>query len=359
MKIGKTMLIELKNRWKGFLIFILVIVLLTGGFMPAYPSFSEAYDEGLEGAENVDIDVIENEVNVTINLSWSDIGSAENYTLLIGRSPSMLVPLDKIDGIEKTSFDYSLPLEDGEVPERYFTVVAVRDGEEEISRELVGMQTNFESTSPMEDIWGMDYGDIKGFISLLWSTWWMLLIAVYAGYVSVDLISKDYEENRLDMLLSKAVSRRHYLLEKFSFISLFILSLMVMIGAVLVGSVYSLGELDTVSSYRLILSSLLAWPVFLVIIALSILAAVYLESSRKAVGASFVFILVQYGINMVGDLSESLGYLNKYTIMNYWDYEAALYGESISIFNIGFLVALAAILMVSALIIFEGKDIPV
>ncbi|MFO8110175.1 MAG: ABC transporter permease subunit [Thermoplasmata archaeon] len=359
MKIGKTMLIELKNRWKGLLIFILVVVLLTGGFMPVYPSFSEAYDEGLEGAENVDIEVIKNDVNVTINLSWSDMGCAENYSLLMSRSQSMLVPLDKIDGIEKTSFDYSLPLEDGEIPERYFAVVAVREGEEESGRELVGVQASFERTSPLEDVWGVDYGDIKGFISLLWSTWWMLLIAVYVGYVSVNLISKDYEESRMDMLLSKAVSRRHYLLEKFSFISLFILSLMVIIGVVLASTVHSIGELHTVSTYRLILSSLLAWPVFLVLIALSILAAVYLESSRKAVGASFVFILVQYGINMVGDLSESLGYLNKYTIMNYWDYEAALYGESISIFNIGFLVAIAALLMVSALIIFERKDIPV
>ncbi|MBS3781780.1 MAG: ABC transporter permease subunit [Candidatus Thermoplasmatota archaeon] len=357
MKIGKTMWMELKNRWKGFLLFILVVVLLVGGFVQAYPSFSEAFEDELEGSENIDIEVLEDRKNVTVKLSWKEIVDAENYSILVSESANMMAPLDRVDGVENTSHNCSLKYDEKEgFPERYFAVVAVIDEDE---KELVGMGMNFERTSPFQEIWGVDYGDIQGFLSILWSTWWILLIGLYIGYISVNLITKDYEEERMDVLLSKPISRRQYLLEKFSIVSLYTLALLVLVGLVLVASAYSLGELNSVSSSALMISSVLSWPVFLVVISISVLAGVYLESSRKAVGVSFIFILIQYGVNMVGDLTEGLEYLKTYTIINYWNYEAALYGEAVSAYDVGFLLVLSAVLIVSALVIFDRKDIPV
>ncbi|MFW5907594.1 MAG: ABC transporter permease subunit [Candidatus Natronoplasma sp.] len=356
MKIGRTMWMELKNTWKAFLLFILVVVLLVGGFAQAYPSFSDAFDEELEGVENVDVELLKEDEGVTVRLSWSEVESAQGYSLLVSKSPNMMTPLDRVENIQNTSYDYFLEYEDGEIPERYFAVVVER-GEGE--RELVGIQTNFDRTTAFQEVWGVDYGDIQGFLSILWSSWWALLIGLYIGYVSVNVVTRDYEEDRMDILLSKPISRRQYLLEKFSVISLYTLFLLTIVGLVLIGSVYSVGELDSVSSLGLMISSLLSWPVFLVMISVSILAAVYLESSRKAVGVSFLFILVQYGINMVGDMSESLENVKPYTIINYWDYEAALYGESIGVFDTAFLLSLTALLVVLASVLFERKDIPV
>lgn len=356
MKIGKTMLMELKDRWKGFVLFILVVVLLVGGFVQAYPSFREAFDEGLEGSENVEVEVLKGEENISVMLSWKEFEDAENYSILVGESPNMMVPLDIVDGVENTYHEYVLGFDGDDIPERYFAVVAVRsDGE----RELVGMETNFERRTAFQEIWGIDYGDIQGFLSLLWSTWWVLLIGLYIGYISVNVITKDYEEDRMDLILSKPISRKQYLLEKFMVVSLYTLSVLVIIGLLLIVSVASVGELDSVSSYGLMSSSLLSWPVFLVMISVSMLAGVYLESSRKAVGVSFIFILTQYGINMVGDLTEGLEYLKTYTIINYWDYESALFGEAVSAFDVVFLFVLSALLVGSALMIFERKDIPV
>jgi len=357
MKIGKTMLMELKNSWKGFVLFILVVVLLVGGFAHAYPSFSEAFEDELEGSENVDVKMLKEDKEVNVTLNWKEIDNAENYSILVGKSPNMMVALERVDGIERPPHDYNLSYdEDGEIPKRYFAVVAVRaEGE----RELVGIETNFERTTAFQEIWGVDYGDIQGFLSLLWSTWWVLLIGLYIGYISVNVITKDYEEDRMDVILSKPISRRQYILEKFMVVSLYTLSVLVIIGLVLIGSVYSVGELNSVSSSALIISTLLSWPVFLVIISVSVLAGIYLESSRKAVGVSFIFILIQYGINMVGDLTEGLEYLKTYTIINYWDYESALYGETVGALDVIFLLVLSALLVVSALVIFERKDIPV
>lgn len=360
MKTGKTALMELKNNWKGFLLFLLVIILLISGFTQAYPSFEDAIEDDLEGSDNIEVEVVEEEDSVTVKLSWKEIQGAENYTLLVSKGPRIIVPLDRVEGIESEFYNYTLPLDDeGGVPERYFTVVAVKeDVEEDRGGELVGMQTNFERTSALEEIWGIDYGDIQGFISMLWSMWWILLIGLYIGYVSVNSITKDYEEGRTDIILSNPISRKQYLLEKFSVAALYTLFLLLVGGLVLIGSVYSVGELGAVSSSELLLSSLLSWPLFLVIIGVSLLAAVYLENSKKAVGVSFVFILIQYGVHMVSELSGALQSIKPYTIISYWDFEEALRGEALNMFDLVLMTAVAVLLLLATVMIFERRDIP-
>ncbi len=356
MNIGKTMLMELRNSWRGYVLFILVVVLLVGGFAQAYPSFSEAFEDELDGSENVDVEMLEKDEEINVTLSWRKIDNVDSYSILVSETSNMMVPVDRVDGIKTTSHNYSLQYdEDGEVPERYFAVVAVNGGDEE----LVGIETNFERKTPFQEIWGVDYGDIQGFLFILWSTWWVLLIGLYIGYISVNVITKDYEEDRMDLILSKPISRRQYFLEKFLVVSLYTLGLLAIVGLVLIGSIYSVGELNSVSSSALMASSVLSWPVFLVMISVSVLAGVYLESSRKAVGVSFIFILIQYGINMVGDMAEGLEYLKTYTIINYWDYESALYGEAVGVLDVAFLLVLSVLLVILAMVVFERKDIPV
>ncbi len=357
MKIVKTMMMELKNSWRGYGLFILVVILLIGGFTQAFPAFSEAFEDELDGSENIEVDVVEDGEGVIVRLSWVEIDDAENYTLLVGASPQMIVPIDRVDGIQEMHYEYYTPYdEDGSMPETYFAVVAVSGEERE--NEFVGMETNIDRRSPLEELWGMDYGDIQGFISVLWDMWWFLLIGLYVGYISVNSVSKDFEEDRMDILLSKPISRKQYLLEKFSLVAGYTLFLMIIAGLVLIGSVYSVGELGNVTSSALVLSAVLSWPVFLVIIAFSILAAVYLEDSKKAMGLSFIFILVEFGIHLVGDISDSLKHVRPYTIISYWDHEAALYGEAISLVDVGFLIVIAVVIFVVTLKLFERKDIP-
>ncbi|MEF8835710.1 MAG: ABC transporter permease subunit [Candidatus Thermoplasmatota archaeon] len=364
MKFGQTMLIELKNRWKGYLIFLLVLVILIGGLISAFPSFSGAYDDKLEGAENIEVKVIEEDGNVTVELSWADWAEEkepENYTLLVGKSPNMMVP-DRREGINASHYEYFLQVEDEEEEEleRYFAVVAVFPERED---EFVGMRTNVERRSVMDevrDLYGADIADIRGYISMLWSTWFVLIIGLYIGYISANSVSKDHdEEGRMDVLFSNPISRRQYILEKFSIVSIYTFFLLAIVGLVMIASADYIGELGTVSSSALLLSALLSWPMFLVIIAISLLAAVYFENSKKAVGASFLFILIQYGIQVVGDMGEKVDYVKPYTIISYWDYEGLLYGETISMIDIGFLFVLVVLLVIVSVKIFERKDIPI
>ncbi|MEF8874626.1 MAG: ABC transporter permease subunit [Candidatus Thermoplasmatota archaeon] len=358
MKTGKTMLMEIKNSWKGFLIFLLVIVLLIAGFAQAYPSFEDALDDELEGADRVDVEVVEEEDSVTVRLSWTGIEDAENYTLLVSRSPTIIVPMDRVEGIQNESYNYTLPLdEEGEVPERYFSVIAVKEwAEENDSSELVGMQTNFERTSALEEVWGIDYGNIQGFISVLWSMWWILLIGLYIGYISVNVITWDYEESRMDIIFSTPLSRRRYLLEKLSAYSLFSLLLVVVSGLVLTLSVYSAGEGFRLNPF--LVSIVISWPMLMVIVSVSMFFAVLFKNSRTAVGATFAVILVQYALFMAGNMLEALEPVLPWTISYYWDYNSVLLDGAVHPLHLLLLIAVAIVLSAFTILLFEDSDFP-
>ncbi len=356
MNVGNTLLMELKNSWRGYFIFTLVVIIIIGGFIQIYPSVSSAFDDELDGSENIELDMAEEADFVVAHLSWIDVPNANNYTLLVGKSPQMIVPVDRVEGIHENEYSYIIPLEDDE-QEWYFGILAVID-DEETRTEFVGMESNVERISVLEETFGIDYSTIHGFLSVLWRMWWFLLIGLYIVYISVISVSKDYEEGRMDIILSKSISRKQYLLEKFSVVALFTLFLLSIAGLITIASVHSLGELSNISASTLFITTLFSYPLFLVLIAVSFLAAVYFEDSKKSVGFTFLIVLIQYGINMVGNMSENLEYVKPYSIIAYWNHESMLYGEAINWLDVAVLLILASALMFIALRIFEDKDIP-
>ncbi len=361
MKFGKTLLMEFRENWKGFLLFLLIVLFMVGGFIKVFPSFSETFEERLEGAENIEMDMEEIDGSIEVDLSWRRVENTESYTLLVGMSKYMIVPMVRIEGIEENYYKYSLYFENEEnQPERYFAVTAVKEGvaSESTRSVFVGMRTTYEGKSPFEEFLGVDYSDIRGFLTVLWSYWWFLLIGLYLGYISVTSISKDFEEERMDIIFSTTISRKQYLMEKFSALAIYSLGLLITTGLFMIGSVYLIGELNSVGPSAIFSSALFSWPIFLVIIAVSLLAAVYFEDSRRAVGFSFLFILIQYGLHTVGDMAGALEQIRPYTILTYWDHESILFDGVISMGDFGLISLLAISIIVITAVVFERKDIP-
>ncbi len=354
MKLGRTMLMELRCSWRGYLIFTLVVVLILAGMVEIFPSVSEAWQHELDGAENIDIvTVMEGDLAV-IELTWVEHPGADNYTVMVGNSPYMIVPMDRVDGIEGRTYTYQAPPEDGTPPELYFSVSAMVDGE----RKFVGAESTMERLNPLEETLGLDYGDIRGFMSVIWGMWFVLLIGLYIALAAVNSVSRDFEEGRMDILLSQPVSRRQYMLEKFSLVALVTMVLLVISGVVSVASVNAVGELETISASAILLTTILSWPLFLVIIAFSVLMAVYLDNSKKALGITFLFVLVQYGIHLVGDMAEALEYVKPFSVISYWNHDSLLHGEAVAWGDTVFLLVLAIAFVLSALYIFERRDVP-
>ncbi len=350
---GRTFSFELKNRWKGLTIFLVIVIIFMAGYIQIFPSISKPFEEDLEGSEYVDIEVDEDAE--VIRLDWKELDDASNYTLKVNVVSQMVQPIDSIEGIQDNSYEYPMRKEDGEMTELYFAVVGVY---EDSTEEFVGMSTNTERRNPFEELMGFDWTDIGDFVSMLYDMWFVLLVGLYLGYISVNSITSEFEEKRMDILLSTSLSRKQFLLEKFSALSFYTLMLLLTTALAMILSVYSVGESSSLSPYQIFLSMIISLPLFLVIIAFSFLVSVRFKSSRIAVGLTFFFIFVNYAVHLVADMAETLEVVKSYSLMTYWDFNSVLSDSVVNFVDIGLLSMIALILFVLAVFVFERSDIP-
>jgi len=358
------MLMELRKGWKGFIIFIIVATLVAAGYAQLYPSVMEDMEEDkLVGAELVNIEIEDDE----IHLSWASIEEIDEniegsvvYRIVEDTNRYMPNPRE----INVTSYNnYTLERTDDN-DDRYFGVIAL-DGTMEIP---IGMASTEEPVDPMEELMDTPFvrlfsagredlsmADMEGFISIEVYSWWILLVGVYLAYLSVKSVTTDFEKDRLDILLSSSVSRKGYLLEKFSALSLFVLIMHVIVGLMIMLSVYSVGESPDIAY---LIAMLIAVPMFMVIIAVSMFFAVLFKKSRTAVGVSFGVILVQFGLFATGHLVESLEPVHPFTISNYWDYNSVLLDGVVYPLHLVLLTSIAIIFLLASMEIFQKSDIP-
>jgi len=360
----ETLRMEFRKNWKGFTIFILVVVLISAGMTQLYPVVRETFEEEaeeLEGAELVSLEVLE---EGSLYLEWKGIENADEYIILEDTGPHMATSREIGRTGESNITITSVTISSGE--ERYYGVVALV----EESRVPIGMASTVERKSPLEEMMETPYfqmftagredlrmDEIEGFLSVELYSWWILLVGVYLSYLSVKSVTGDFEGNRMDILFSTPLSRKEYLIQKFTSLALFSLLLLVLVGSVLVLSVYSVGE--GWMFYSFFVSVLISWPMLLVIIAVSIFFAVLFKNSRAAVGASFGVILVQYALFMAGHMLEELRFVLQFTISYYWDYNSVLLDGVVYPWHFLLLVLVAAVFVVSSLIVFDNSDIPV
>ncbi len=348
------MLMELRANWKVLLVFLVVVVLLVAGLVFAWPSMGTVFQQDeLEGEENISLELEDMGGSVKVHLQWEPVEGADNYTVLVYPSQHMLLP-ERIEGIADESHEYDLAKEDGEVPEMYFAVLAVTDSEEQ----YVGMASSVERVTVYEEMFGVDMSSAEGMIVMLWDIFWALLIVLFLGYLAASTVTRDFEERKMDIVLSTPISRRRYLLEKFAFLALYTALMLVLSGAVLVASMEAIGELGEGMATPLFMSAVLAFPVALLFMAVSALAAVYLQNSKTAVGVAFFFVLLMFGINMVASMAEGLEHLSAYSALGYWDVEAIIMDRAYSVGDFLAMTAIALLLLAAAVLVFERRDIP-
>jgi len=110
------------------------------------------------------------------------------------------------------------------------------------------------------------------------------------------------------------------------------------------------------SSY--LVAMLIAVPLFMVIIAMSMLFAVSFKKSRMAVGASFGVVLIQFGLFATGHLVDSLSFVHPFTLPHYWDYNSVLLDGVVYPWQILLLLGLVVAAFAAILKVFQNSDIP-
>ncbi len=356
--IGSTFLMEFRKSWKGFSLFMIIILLCAGGFPQFYPAFMESQEE-LEGESNVNLS-IEGDI---IDLSWKEFSNVDSYQVIEDNVSFMVTPRFLYSGIDNHT---TVPMNSNET--QYFAVIANINGTDEVK--LVGMATTAEGESPFDEMMessfyrsftgGRDISmtDIKGFISLEFFSWWFLLAGLYIGYVSVSSISRDFEERRMDIIFSTPISRNRYLLEKFAALSVYSLVMVLIAGGVMLASINAIEIASDVNSTYMMLALMGSWPVLLVVEAVAILSSVFFVNSRTATGMTLLFAFYSYAVQIVANISSKYSSVKNYSILGYWDYNEVIFDKVFSYADFIGLIMVTVIILVAALYIFNRKDIP-
>ena len=387
--LGRVFLMEFRIGWKGVLIFLLLVLLIAGGMPGIYPSFKESFESGLEGEENLQI-FVPAEKGADINLSWTPVENQTDYVVIESPSISM-VPATGIIIADQPFVTF--PYDFNET--RYYAVATINTSDINITEYLVylvntssifnhkfdikslsnttfiGMISTSSDTktaidefleNPMyQGLTGgrvISFSEIKGFISLEFYSWWILLAGLFLAYISVASLSNDFEGKRMDLIFSTPIKREHYLLEKFAALTAITFVIVLFAAGALASGIESIGYGDEVDSYTIFLSLVGSLPMLLVIMAIGFLSAVQFKSTRVGMGIAFLFIMVQFILYTLAGMSSVYESAKYATVMNYWDYNSVLFD---GLFNAGHFVGLfvvALIILMLAVYVFKKQDIP-
>ena len=361
--IGRVFFMEFRIGWKGLLIFLLLVLLIAGGMPSIYPSFKESFESDLEGEENLQI-VIPDEKGGDINLSWEPVENAVQYTI-VESNVSFIFPFINIYSTNETNI--SIPYNFDE--DRYYLVAAIVNVTE--NPIVIGITTSSKDkktaldeflNNPMyQGLTGgrvISFSEIKGFISLEFYSWWVLLAGLFLAYISVSSLTSDFEGKRMDLIFSTPIKREHYLIEKFAALTAIAFVIVLFAAGALASGIESIGYADEADSYTILLSLIGSLPMFLVIMAFGFLSAVWFKSTRVGMGVVFLFVMIEFILYTLAGMGATYESAKYATILNYWDYNSVLFD---GLFNIGHFVGLfvvTLIILLLAIYVFKKKDIP-
>ncbi|WP_455391936.1 ABC transporter permease [[Eubacterium] cellulosolvens] len=361
--IGRIFLMEFRIGWKGLLIFLFLVLLIAGGMPGIYPSFIESFESDLEGEENLQI-VVPDEKGEDINLSWEPVENALQYTI-VESNVSFIFPFIDIYSTNETNI--SIPYDFDE--DRYYLVAAIVNvsgspiviGITTTAKDQKSALDEFLDNPMYQGLTGgrtISFSEIRGFISLEFYSWWVLLAGLFLAYISVSSLSSDFEGKRMDLFFSTSIKREQYLLEKFAALMAITLVIVLFAAGALASGIDSIGYSDEVDSYTIFLSLIGSLPMLLVIMAIGFLSAVQFKTTRVGMGIVFLFVMIEFILYTLSGMSPAYESAKYGTILYYWDYNSVLFD---GLFNVGHFIGLfvvAGIILMLGVYLFKKEDIP-
>ena len=362
MMVGRILFMELRTGWKGLLIFGLLILVISAGIVQIFPTFRDSLTEELEGANKVSLELPE-EQEGNITLSWESMENATSYMVLEDSRLSMVTAKLKYTGTE-TSITFEKDFEE----KRYYAVMAILN--ETAESLLIGIATTEEGENPFQELLqnpvyksftggrNVNMLEAKGFIALEFFSWWWMLAGLFIAYLSVSVVAGDFENKHMDMLLSTPVSRRQYLIEKFSAMTIVALLVILVATAGLAGGLASINALSDFPPHVVFQSLIGFLPFLMVTIAVGMFTAALFQKVRAGMGLTFAFVFAEFFLYAFGGLSSSLEWMKTISIFNYWDYSSVIIDGFFKAGDFILLTILAITLLIIGMWIFEKKDIP-
>ena len=360
--IGRITYMELRTGLKGLLIFCLLITVVATAMPLIFPAYRDSLTEELEGANNVNLELPTEEGDM-ITLSWEPLEMATGYMVLEDNRSSMVTAKIKYVGTE-TRITFEKDFEE----RRYYAVLA--ETAETVDMVLIGVASTEKGDDPFQDLInnpayaGLTGGrnisilEPKGFIALEFFSWWWMLAGLFIAYQSVSVIAGDFENKRMDVMLSTPISRRRYLLEKFGAMSIIALLIILVATGGLIAGIANIDALNEFGAETVFLSLVGCLPFLMAVSAVGIFTAVFFQKTRVGMGVSFAFVIGEFFIYTFGNFSKSLEWMKSVSIFNYWDYSSVIFDNMFEVGDFVLLAAVAIAIVIISIWVFEKKDIP-
>ncbi|PWI46330.1 hypothetical protein CEE45_17375 [Candidatus Heimdallarchaeota archaeon B3_Heim] len=190
---------------------------------------------------------------------------------------------------------------------------------------------------------------------------WVMIFATI--FIPARLISSEMDNNTLDVMLSYPIPRWRYGLEKYSVYLTYNLLYPILILSTTFLANETMLNIDFISAEETIdlvvvgYATIGSWLLFFALGALSFLCGMIFLESSKAMAFSGLVILGQYMMERFGGITESISFLQDYSLFHYLSASAInhsgklLIGDLIIVASVG-LAALAA-----ALYIFQTREL--
>jgi ABC-2 type transport system permease protein len=360
--IGRITIMELRTGLKGLLIFCLLITIVAATMPLIFPTYRDSLIEELEGTNKVNLELPTDEGGM-ITLSWEPMENATGYMVLEDNRSSMVTAKIKYMGAE-TSISFEKDFEE----RRYYAVMA--ESAEAVDPVLVGIASTEGGEDPFQDLLqnpaytgftrGRNFSmmELKGFLTVEFLSWWWMLAGLFVAYQAVSVIGSDFENRRMDVMLSTPISRRRYLLEKFSAMSIISLLIILMAIGGFAGGITNINALNEFSAETVFLSLIGCLPFLMIIAAVGILTAVIFQKTRIGMGVTFAFVFAQFFLYTFSGFSKSLEWMKTISIFNYWDYSSVIFDNLFKAGDFVILTIVAIATIIISIWIFEKKDIP-
>ena len=365
----------IRESWKGFTVFLLLMILIYGGATAAYPSFLESVQGELPKAEGIEMKWEDQDAGIA-NLTWDPVEGAVNYTVLrsvagfnlgdliawMGDSSGNMTDMVAYQGLE--TFIH-VPVIDN-VTVSYMTLTQLADGNMSSTGIVVdvGLKGDNAFNEMMNDpaysgFGGgrdIDFNDVRSFVVFEVGSYFGALTAIYIAFLAVGVVARDVERKSMDLILSMPVSRRRYLTERTLAIAAMTGVALTSIGLVMAAAVT--GVDDTVPVGDVVATFIGGFPLMLVIIAWSAILSVVFNEVKMAMGASFVLVLLAYIVNFASFITPDWEWMGNLTPYGYYSFGDFIFGEWDGWGDVAVLLVLFGILMAVAIYLFDRKELP-
>jgi ABC-2 type transport system permease protein len=365
----------IRESWKGYVVFLIVMILIYGGATAAYPSFMESVQRELPKAEGIEMSW-EDEDAGTANLSWDPVEGAVNYTVLrsetgfnlgnlIGWMGNGSGNMSDMMAYQGRSTFLQVPVVDN-ITVSYMTLIHMANGN--VTSTGIVVDVGLKGENAFNDMMSdptfagfgggrvVDFNDVRGFVVFEVGSYFGVVTAVYIAFLAVGVVARDVERKSMDLILSMPVTRRRFLAERTLAVAVMSFLALLAIGLVMMFAIRGID--DSIPAWDVVSTFVGGFPLMLVIIAWSAVLSVVFNEVKVAMGASFVLVLLAYILNFASFITPDWEWLGTVTPYGYYNFADFIFGEWDAWGDMAILIGLFAVLMAVAMYLFDRKELP-